>query len=99
MEFMLTFSGNDLRLLADKTNVEFRGNFDSEFLQKVTMLANQTLLLRQGSKDLQNIEDITHYSGSEESRKHDFPDIDRILIGINTINFISTWCLIVKSAK
>ena len=79
MEIMLTFSGNDLRLLADKTE-EYRGNFSSDFLQKVATLANQTLLIRQGNKDVLNI--TNPYSDSEESRKHDFPDIDRVPIGM-----------------
>ena len=64
-------------------------HFDSEFLQKVTILANQTLLMRQGNKDVENI--ITPYSDSEESRTHNFPDnIGRTWIGMNTntINFI-----------
>ena len=79
MEIMLTFSGNDLRLLADKTE-EYRGNFSSDFFQKVATLANQTLLIRQGNKDVLNI--TNPYSDSEESRKHDFPDIDRVPIGM-----------------
>ena len=78
-----------INYFTDKIDVECREHFDSEFLQKVTILANQTLLMRQGNKDVENI--ITPYSDSEESRTHHFPDdIGRTPIGINmnTINFI-----------
>ena len=69
--------------------MECREHFDSEFLQKVTILANQTLLMRQGKKDVENI--IDPYSDSEESRTHHFPDdVGKTPIGMNmnTINFI-----------
>ena len=57
MDLILDASGNDLKLLAEMNRNAFEKNFDSEFLEKVAICANQVLLIKQENNDIKGIED------------------------------------------
>jgi len=69
MDSMLLVSNNDLTDLSSINLSKFEEAFNIEFLQRVTMLANQTLLIRQEQKAIKGIKDVKN----QFERLHEFP--------------------------
>ena len=69
MDLILDASGNDLKLLAEMNIKTFEKNFNSEFLQKVVICANQVLLMKQENNDIKGIEDPWYLSTDKSGSK------------------------------
>ena len=83
MNAMLSISDNDLKKLSDMKSGKFEKMFEPEFLHRVSMLSNQTLLIKQKQKAIAGIKG----EWNQPSREHEFPDLDQCQsIGIN-LNF------------
>ena len=66
IDIILTVSENDLKTLSDM-KLGTQGKFNSEFLHRVSMLANQTLLMKQKQRAIVGIKSI----GTK--RENEFP--------------------------